>query len=150
MRRSPAVAILALFILNCMAPYLGFQTVRTMSMFSNVRTEGGRTNHLFIPSGLQVGDYQDDLVRLIDSSDIWLDSWADNERLLPYTELRRRVWENRHVPVQVTYERAGRIETLDTSKPGAERQVPSLPFPVHKILAFREVDQDGRAVRCLW
>ena len=149
-RRSPALAILLLFILNGMAPYLGFQTVRTMSMFSNIRTEGDRPNHLFMPSTLQIAEYQDDLVRPIDSSDIWLNFYARNESLLPFAELRRRAWENPDVPVQVTYERAGRIETLDTSMPGAERQVPPLPFPLHKFLAFREVEQEGDTPRCLW
>ncbi len=148
--RTPAVAVLLLFLLNGLAPYLGFQTLRTLSMFSNIRTEGDRTNHLFIPAGLQVADYQDDLVRLIDSSDIWLDFYARNKSLLPFTELRRRVWEQPGVPVRVTYERAGRIEALDTSKPGAERQAPPVPFPLRKILAFREVDPDGQPLRCLW
>jgi hypothetical protein len=149
-RLSPAIAVLVLFLANGMAPYLGFQTVRTMSMFSNIRTEGDRTNHVFIPSSLQIADYQDDLVRLIDSSDPWLAFWARNESLLPFIEVRRRVWERPDVPVQVTYERAGRIERLDTSKPGADRQAPPLPFPLHKVLAFREVDQDGHELRCLW
>jgi hypothetical protein len=52
--------------------------------------------------------------------------------------------------VRVTYERAGRIETLDTSLPGAERQLPPLPFPLYKILAFREVNKDSHESRCLW
>jgi hypothetical protein len=149
-RLSPAVVALLLFFFNGMAAYLGFQTVRTMSMFSNIRTEGDRTNHLFIPSSLQVADYQDDLVRLIDSSDPWLAFYARNQSLLPFTELRRRVWENPAIPVQVTYERAGTVEALDTARPGAAQRVPPLPFPLHKILAFREVDQDGREIRCLW
>lgn len=148
--RSPAVAVLALFVLNGMAPYLGFQTVRTMSMFSNIRTEGQRTNHILMPSAFQIAGYQDDLVRPVTSSDVWLDFYADNQSLLPFTELRRRVWEHPQIPVQVTYERAGRMETLDTSQAGAARQVPPLPFPLHKILAFREVDQDGLPLRCLW
>jgi hypothetical protein len=148
--RSPAVAVLLLFIVNGMAPYLGFQTVRVMSMFSNVRTEGNQTNHLFIPSGLQLADYQDDLVRIVASSDVWLDSYADNESLLPYLELRRRVWEDPDVRVQVTFERDGRIEAVDTAMAGAASRLPPLPFPVHKILAFREVEQDGRPSRCLW
>jgi len=103
-----------------------------------------------MPSSLQIAGYQDDLVRLIDSSDVWLDFWASNQSLLPFTELRRRVWEHSDVPVQVTYERGGRVETVDTSRPGADRLVPPLPFPLYKVLAFREVDQEGREVRCLW
>jgi hypothetical protein len=149
-RRSPAGGILLLFIANGIAPYLGFQTVRTMSMFSNIRTEGDRTNHLFVPSSLQIADYQDDLVRVVGSSDLLLNFYAKNQSLLPFTEIRRIAWQNPDVPVWISYERAGRIEILDTSQPGAERQAPPIPFPLHKILAFREVDQDGRPLRCLW
>ena len=71
-----------------------------MSVFSSLRTEGDRTNHLFIPSKLQIANYQDDLVRPIASSDAWLDMYADNESLLPFTELRRRIWEHTDVPVR--------------------------------------------------
>lgn len=147
--RSPAILVAGLFVLNCFAPYLGFQTLRTMSMFSSIRTEGGRNNHLFIPAGLQITNLQDDLVRIISSSDIWLNYYADGRSLITYTELRRRAWEDLNRPVQVTFERNGRIQTVDTSDAHADSQLPPLAFPLHKILAFRVIDSEG-PVNCRW
>ena len=147
--RAPAVAVAALFALNCFAPYLGFQTLRTMSMFSSIRTEGGRSNHLFLPSSLQITSLQDELVQLVDSSDIWFDYYADGHTLITYTELRRRAWEDPSQPLRVTFERNGQILTVDTSDPEASVQLPPLPFPLHKILAFRAIDREG-PVNCRW
>ena len=47
----PAVALLcgsmlSLFVLGGLSPYLGLKTHSTYSMFSNLRVEGGKTNHL--------------------------------------------------------------------------------------------------------
>ncbi len=147
--RSPAIVVVGLFALNCFAPYLGFQTLRTMSMFSSIRTEGGRSNHLFIPSSFQMTSLQDDLVQLVSSSDIWLDYYADGKSLVTYTELRRRAWEDPNRPIQVTYEHHGQVHTINTSDPQASAELPPLPFPLHKILAFRVIDREG-PVNCRW
>jgi len=50
-------ALAALFFLNGASPYLGFKTGQTISMFSNLITEGGRSNHLFVPN-IRLFDYQ--------------------------------------------------------------------------------------------
>ena len=39
-------------------------------MFSNLQTENGRTNHLIVPAGIQITNWQYDLVEIIDSSDV--------------------------------------------------------------------------------
>ena len=47
----PVLNVLAvLFFLNGASPYLGFKTGQTISMFSNLITEGGRSNHLIVPN----------------------------------------------------------------------------------------------------
>src|SRR6266704_2162953 len=51
---------------NGVTPYLGLKTVANYSMFSNLRTEGGQTNHLLIPAGqFFLAEYQTDLVRVV-------------------------------------------------------------------------------------
>jgi hypothetical protein len=58
-----------LFFINGASPYLGLKTENTISMFSNLHTEGRETNHLIhgvLPFG---ADYQDDIVRIISTSD---------------------------------------------------------------------------------
>ncbi len=41
--------------------YLGLSTAGTFSMFSNLRTEGGSWNHLFIPESIKIFDFQEKL-----------------------------------------------------------------------------------------
>ena len=44
---------------------MGLKTQANYSMFSNLRTEGGQTNHFLVPAGrFFLSDYQNDLVRV--------------------------------------------------------------------------------------
>jgi hypothetical protein len=54
----PAVlAILPIFVFfQGLQPHLGFKAVQSFSMFSNLDTQAGQSNHLFLPVALQVSD----------------------------------------------------------------------------------------------
>lgn len=52
--------------INGLAPYLGLKTETSAAMYSNLRTEGGTNNHLFMPA-LRLTGYQDDLVEITQS-----------------------------------------------------------------------------------
>jgi hypothetical protein len=80
----------ALTLLNGASPYLGLKTETAFAMYSNLRTEGRVTNHLLIPSSLSVFHFQDELVRITQSSDPFLQRLARSGRLIPYFELRRK------------------------------------------------------------
>lgn len=146
--RSPAVAGLALVLVNGMAPYLGWQTVRVLSMFSNLRTEGGQSNHLLVPASWQVAGYQRELVEIVTSTEPVLDFCAKAGQLIPLAEVRRRIWEQAGV-AEVTYRREGRTYSVQTSQAGARELLPPLSGWGRKILAFRGVNRDGTA-ECLW
>ena len=45
-------------------PHVGVKNIQAMAMFSNLRTEGGKTNHLFIPSSIQLFSNLEDLVKI--------------------------------------------------------------------------------------
>lgn len=47
-------ALLGLFVLNGFAPYLGLKNVASLTMSSNLVTEGGQWNHLWVPRALNV------------------------------------------------------------------------------------------------
>ena len=52
----PAVggaALLVATVTNGLGPYLGYKTVATWAMFSNLHTEGGRSNHWLLPASWQ-------------------------------------------------------------------------------------------------
>ena len=70
-------ALLALF---ASSNYLGLRTAGTFSMFSNLRTEGGRSNHLLVPARhpLLFADHAADL--------IWIDSLDPRARLIPESQ----------------------------------------------------------------
>jgi hypothetical protein len=146
--RSPALAVVALVFLNGMAPYLGFQTVRVLSMFSNLRTEGGASNHMLIPVGWQIAGYQTDLVEIVSSSEQVLQFYADARQWIPFAEVRRRIWDSAD-PTTVKFIRRGRTYSVNTGEPNAAQQVPPLGIFAGKILAFRGINQNGSA-ECLW
>jgi hypothetical protein len=60
------------------------------TMFSNLATEHGESNHLFLPRVPMAGP-QDDLVRVLSRTDPYLHSTADQNLLVTHHELRRRL-----------------------------------------------------------
>ncbi len=147
--KAPVLVVALVFAVNCMAPYMGFQTGRALAMFSNLRTEAGHTNHLFLPRSMQIGSYQDDLVLVRGSTDPWLNFHQGSRYRHVYADVRRRIWADLEEGAQVTFERDGQTIEVDTSDPTAASVLPPLPFPLHKILLFRPIDSPGPAT-CMW
>ena len=76
--RLPSVlvaAFVAVFFLNGFSPYLGFKSGQTIAMFSNLRTEGGETNHLLIRP-YPVSGLQDRVASEIETDHPLLARWA--------------------------------------------------------------------------
>jgi hypothetical protein len=141
---APLLVLPALAFFNGFAPYLGLKTTTAYSMFSNLRTEGDRPNHLFLPRALRLAHYQDqdNLAEVVRSSDGRLQSYADQHLLLPYFEFRR-LTSTTEGDFTVTYRRAGRTATLDTRRdPDSELRAP-VPWLLGKVLVFRGIDRDG-------
>jgi hypothetical protein len=77
--RMPSVLVasfVAVFFLNGFSPYLGFKSGQTIAMFSNLRTEGGETNHLIFES-YGVSKLQDRVASEIDTDHPVLARWAE-------------------------------------------------------------------------
>jgi hypothetical protein len=62
-------ALSALFLVNGMLPFLGLKTGQTISMFSNLTTEGGESNHLLMARVPQLFGYQASLAEIVESED---------------------------------------------------------------------------------
>jgi hypothetical protein len=134
--------ILVLLALNGLAPYLGLKTDTAFSMFSNLSTEGGRTNHLFMPV-IYFAGYQNDLVRIVESSDPTLQGWADRAELITYYELRRRA--ARRPAHSLVYERSGQTHALIEIADDPEL-LASASLLQRKMLKFRRIPSaDGRS-----
>jgi hypothetical protein len=130
---SPAMALLPVVVfVNGLSPYAGLKTETSWAMFSNLRTEGGRSNHWIVPAGVQLFDYQRDLVVLVSSSDRGLQSLAEQGYAIPYFEVRRKP------DVSIEYIRNGqrqRYERVadDPAYPGP------IPWLLRKGLSFRPI-----------
>lgn len=91
--------------LNGLTPYLGLKTENAYAMFSNLRTEGGKTNHYLVPVSTQIFDYQKDLVEVVSSSDQLLTNMKNENQLMVYFAFKNYV--NTKKPARVEYLRNG-------------------------------------------
>jgi hypothetical protein len=144
--RGPAWlwVIPSLVLLNGLNPYLGLRTQLSFSMFSNLRTEGGISNHLFMPRLLSLGAYQEDLVEILTADDPDLAEFPRRQLLLPYFEFHRLV--SGLDDVSVTYLRGGERHTFECSSGqcnDAELARPPSGLGA-RLLYFRPVDKGPR------
>ncbi len=88
--RNPVFAAgMLVLVVNSLSPYVGLKTESTFTMFSNLHTEAGRWNHLFIPEAVRIFPYQDHLVRIIASDDRALEASTRNGQRLVRYEVER-------------------------------------------------------------
>ena len=129
-----------LVFLNGISPYLGLKTESSFSMFSNLRTEGGMTNHVFIPVSTQIFNFQKDVVEVVSSTDEQLKDAAAKHQLMPFFKFRDRVATAK--PEQVVYVRNGQQRTfnLATAPPNDELRQRS-PLLMRKLLGFRTISK---------
>ena len=159
---------------NGATSYLGLKTVANYSMFSNLRTEGGQTNHLLMPAGqFFLADYQNDLARVTFVDGVPPERWPfwvhlaggarwvrRNARWLsevpdarvPFAEVRRtlQLWRDvGFTHVSILYERQ-EIGYAVADAFGDPALMRSLTFWERKLMAFRAVQDDGEASACRW
>jgi hypothetical protein len=137
--------VTALMIFSGIAPYLGLHTLNTFAMYSNVRTEGGSSNHFVVPAGLQIFSYQRDLVDIVETNITSLQRVVTMDMLLPYQQLRVEITKEMkkgRQGIHVVFLRDG--ETISTTH--AEDH-PQLGEPVnaaaYKFGNFRAIEKSG-------
>lgn len=136
-----------LLVANGFGPYLGLKTQTSFSMFSNLHTENGHSNHLIVPGGIQLTNWQYDLVEIINSSDASLNSARDNGLLVVYLDLRR-IRTSTVSNFWVKFRRNGNDEIFDLALPETYDALPSLDFLARRYFYFRPVERDPMKVRC--
>ena len=160
-----------LAFLNGATAYLGLKTVSNYSMFSNLRTEEGRTNHL-IPgvSALEMTGILRDTVELHEldfptlgrfektgTRPYWLQrqiSWSrrNTTMRLPWLELQRaaNLWKSAGLDnVYVRFTHNGVRRELVDGAADPELAAP-LPMLTRLLQAFREIEPGDGPVRCRW
>lgn len=142
-----ALALPLLVLLNGLSPYLGLKTQSSFAMFSNLRTEGAVNNHLFMPT-VRLLDHQDDLVRVLGSSDDYLAWVAAKRERLPLFEVRRlatRKVGQRGFWVEVDH----RGQRLRFASPGLGGDpLTPVPWLAGKLLHYRSIPDDDCPCGC--
>lgn len=147
-KSTPALAVFAVVIVvNGFGPYFGLRTQSSFAMFSNLHTEEGITNHLIIPSGIQVTGWQYDLVEIIDSNQPKLISARNDSLRVVYLELRR-LRSEKDADFRVTFLRKGITQTYDARKPETHHVLQPLNAFARRYFYFRPVEKDPLKVRC--
>ncbi len=136
------VLILILVALNSVAPYLGVKTNATMTMFSNLKIEGGTTNHMFIPR-LPVQTMADDLVKVFETSNPRVRTYPETGLLYTWHELQRLMSET--PTASIVYERDGEVFQYESAFQNPE--LITIDPILHKLLGFRNASTTDE---CLW
>ena len=140
----PAILGPVLILFAGVTPYLGLGTDRALSMYSNLRTEGGRSNHYLVPAGLQIFSYQRDLVEVLQSNAPPLARLASEGMVVPWVELRSRLTEALASSGQVSlaYLRGGRRHETGSAASDSLLALPVSSWQL-RFLRFRAVEPAG-------
>jgi hypothetical protein len=148
----PAVSLLLVFpllvLFNGLCPYLSLKTESAFAMYANLRTEGNRNNHLFMPR-FKLAGYQDDLVEIVGSSDDQLLDLKREGYGWTYFELRRKLSRVRSAKFWVTFKRNGGPEqTLRYITDSGNPAFAPLPWYERRLLFFRDVQLGDSPQQC--
>lgn len=124
-----------LVLINGFSPYLGLKTESSFSMFSNLRTEGGVSNHYLMPASSQIFDFQKKYVELISSSDDFLQKAADEKSKMVLFHFHRYLHAKK--PERVEYLLDGKKEVYVAGGMGTTRAIPKDFYLFTKLFNFR-------------
>jgi hypothetical protein len=135
----------ALLVFDGLNPYLGLKTDTAFAMYSNLRSEGGITNHLIWRHPLALANYQVDLIQIVESNNASLQAIATRGWPIPFFDLRRRVYgltRDGEKNISVTFIRNGKTTRVEKAEldPDLATQ-PSLLE--RKLLLFRAITRQG-------
>ena len=148
-----AYAVVPVFMLNCLAPYLGLKTVDTMAMWSNLNTLNGENNHMVLRgNGWKVFPYGDDMVEIIDTNvPEWRQKLVYENRLVAWTMLKQMVQDRvrtSRARIYLKYRRGGLVETVDDAAWNPEL-MDTNPYWFRKCVFIKLVSK-GEVRECSW
>ena len=132
----------AFSLLNGLCPYLGLKTQGSFTMFSNLQTEAGQWNHLFMPQAIKVFDnYQDNVVTVVASSEEYHQQHYI-ERNLQATEFEIRRNFMQRPNLKLTIQENG--QNVAVTANSNSRLSQPLPWWKRKLMVFRPVSVSGQ------
>jgi hypothetical protein len=135
--------------------YVGLRTAGNFTMFSNLRTEGARSNHLILADNrLKRWDYQEDAVHFTRFDDRLVPPSYRGQHLagmeLPVVEFRKWIYqwtaEGRRVPLEFAY--AGEVYRTPDIVEDPVWRTPARSWAM-RLLDFRVIQPEGPN-RCRW
>jgi hypothetical protein len=156
-RRTPAwlYAFPVFLLLYGLTSYVGLRTAGNFTMFSNLRTEGARSNHLVLGSNpLKIWGFEEDVIRFVaidDSLAAFDDKYLPLKgNQLPIVEFRKWIfgWTREGRVVPLTFEYRGQVHSTENITADAEWRTPRRDWPM-RLLDFRVVQSQG-ANECRW
>ncbi len=138
-------------------PYLGLRTAGTFSMFSNLRTEGPRSNHLLLASNpLKQWGYQEDVVWVLDLPPEIVERGSKNAELigsaLPVVEFKKMIydWTQAGQTVPVVFEYQGQLYDSPNIVQDPKWQTPQRNWEMY-LMAFRVIEPENSGPNlCRW
>jgi hypothetical protein len=132
----------------CFLPYLGVTSHPCLAMYSHLSIHSGTSNHFFMPAGLQIDAFQDDLVEITRSTSRRFPKGAR----IPRLGLRKALYKadlRGKAPRRVSWMEDGRQVTFRRGQPGPWTlitRVPLISFNGQAALrdAEREVRREAR------
>ena len=156
-RLTPAwlFAFPVLLLAHGLTSYVGLRTAGNFTMFSNLRTEGPRSNHLLLAGNpLKIWGYQEDVVRVIRIDDQVAKIGYNYEplqgRTVPVVEFRKLVyaWTQAARAVPITFEYRGTAYVTDDIAREPVWRTPRRDWEM-RLLDFRVIQPEG-ANQCRW
>ncbi len=145
---TPLLLLPILVTFNGFCPYLGLKTESAFAMYANLRTEGSRNNHLFMPR-INLANYQDDLVEIVDSNDRGLRSLKRRGYGWTWFEFRRnKLSRVKSEQFWVTFKRNGVERTLRYAEHKNDPAFAPVPWIERELLYFRDVQADASPQHC--
>lgn len=139
------VVLVVVVLISGLSPYVGLRTRANFSMFSNLRTEEHRPNHLLMPQ-FYLTDHQLNLVEVVSSTSRRLDEVRDRKTKITWWELRYLAGQE--PDASVTIRQDGADLTIPRLGDHPELSVPH-GFLERHFLVYRPVDV-GEASTCQW
>ena len=144
-----------LLFLHGLTSYVGLRTAGNFSMFSNLRTEGPRSNHFLLGNNpLKLWGYQEDVVRFTEIVDRQARIGHQYQPLegnrLPVVEFRKLIyqWTRAGATVPMTFEYRGRVHSTDDIVTDPLWQMGARDWAM-RLMDFRVI-QPGGPNRCRW
>lgn len=135
--------VILLLVSTAAAPYVGSKTVAVFTMYSNLQTEGGETNHFILPRLPREGS-QDDLVEVLDSSNSRLRRIGDRGHLISFHELRRELAGDPEA--SISFVRDGQLFEYDMAR--VDPVLVTTDWPAHRLIQHRVFSPDRAS--CRW